>query len=133
MQIYLLFFPLHRSLELTISIPHNQNWQDWGARLTRKTAFHAAVNHYCRELGIHWANSPQPIFITSYNSDKPPTAEELGVEDEGDELAPDPISPGGVTSPVPSAQPTLFFTPPKDDARAGLRRRRKGNAGGANF
>ena len=26
--------------------------QDWGVRLARKTAFHAAVQHYTRQLGI---------------------------------------------------------------------------------
>ena len=126
--------PFTRSLELTIAIPHNQNWQDWGARLNRKTAFHAAVNHYCREIGINWANSPQPIFITSYDSKNPPAADELEVgDDAGDDLSPNPVSPGGIDPAVPSNQPTMFFTPPKDDTRAGLRRRRKGNAGRANF
>lgn len=123
---------------MTIGIPHNQNWQDWGAALMRRTAFHAAAQHYCRELGISWANSPQPILITSPESKQPPTTEELEVaDDEGQELlSPGPTSEppsGALRSPVPPSQPTLFFVPPKDDRAAGLRKRKKADAGGANF
>ncbi|KAL4082014.1 Mechanosensitive ion channel-domain-containing protein [Scleroderma yunnanense] len=50
-----------RSLEITIGIPHNATWQDWGLRNTRRTAFHAAVHHYCRQLGIVYYESPMPI------------------------------------------------------------------------
>ncbi|KAK2466332.1 hypothetical protein APHAL10511_001974 [Amanita phalloides] len=55
-----------RYLELTIGIGHNGNWQDWGLRLVRKTAFHAAVQHYCRQLGIIGYEAQLPItFGTS--------------------------------------------------------------------
>jgi len=37
------------------------NWQDWGLRLARKTAFHAAVQYFCRHLGIVASESPIPI------------------------------------------------------------------------
>ncbi|KII95947.1 hypothetical protein PLICRDRAFT_34903 [Plicaturopsis crispa FD-325 SS-3] len=50
-----------RYLELTIGIGHNGTWQDWGLRCQRKTSFYAAVNHYCRQLGIVAYTSPQPI------------------------------------------------------------------------
>ena len=74
-----------RHLELTIGIGHNgydpfsstshnttgtyvktrvySNWQDWGLRLARKTAFHAAVQYFCRHLGIAAAESPIPIVF----------------------------------------------------------------------
>ncbi|KAG8218341.1 Mechanosensitive ion channel-domain-containing protein [Butyriboletus roseoflavus] len=53
-----------RHLEITISIPHNSTWQDWGMRNARKTAFHAAVQYYCRQLGITAYNSPMPLVYS---------------------------------------------------------------------
>ncbi|KAL4259158.1 EF-hand domain-containing protein [Pleurotus pulmonarius] len=50
-----------RFLEVTIGIGHNGTWQDWGLRNARKTAFHAAVNYYCKQLGIVCHASPLPI------------------------------------------------------------------------
>lgn len=50
-----------RYLEITIAIPHNSTWQDWGLRTTCRTAFHAAVQYYCRQLGIVCFESPMPI------------------------------------------------------------------------
>ncbi len=70
-----------RFLEVTIGIGHNgyvrsvpakyvstyevmdyaRTWQDWGLRNARKTAFHAAVNYYCKQLGIVCHASPLPI------------------------------------------------------------------------
>jgi len=50
-----------RYLELTIGIGHNGNWQDWGLRCSRKTAFHAAVQYYCRQLGIECHEAPLPV------------------------------------------------------------------------
>lgn len=50
-----------RHLEFTMGIGHNGNWQDWGLRLARKTAFHAAAQYFCRQLGIIAAESPIPI------------------------------------------------------------------------
>ncbi|KAF8450863.1 Mechanosensitive ion channel-domain-containing protein [Boletus edulis BED1] len=50
-----------RHLELTIAIPHNSTWQDWGLRNARRTAFHAAVQYYCRQLGITARESPMPL------------------------------------------------------------------------
>ena len=37
------------------------NWQDWGLRLARKTAFAAAAQYFCRQLGITAAEAPIPI------------------------------------------------------------------------
>lgn len=41
------------------------NWQDWGLRLARKTAFHAAAQYFCRQLGIAAAESPMPIVYAN--------------------------------------------------------------------
>ena len=40
---------------------YSSNWQDWGLRNSRKTAFHAAVHYYCRQLGIVGCEAPIPI------------------------------------------------------------------------
>jgi hypothetical protein len=50
-----------RNLECTIGIGHNGNWQDWGLRMARRTAFHAAVNYYCNQLGIGLAETVVPV------------------------------------------------------------------------
>ena len=70
-----------RHLEFTMGIGHNgyvpplfhacdrtyvdhtfySNWQDWGLRLARKTAFAAAAQYFSRQLGIIAAESPMPI------------------------------------------------------------------------
>ncbi|KDQ12033.1 hypothetical protein BOTBODRAFT_34893 [Botryobasidium botryosum FD-172 SS1] len=52
-----------RYLECTIGIGHNGTWQDWGLRNARKTAFHAAVQFYCKQLGITCTNSPQQVML----------------------------------------------------------------------
>ncbi|KAF8305933.1 hypothetical protein DL93DRAFT_2181438 [Clavulina sp. PMI_390] len=143
-----------RSLEMTIGIAHNSNWQDWGQALTRRTAFHAAVNHYCREIGITFSNSPQPVYFTKPGADQPVSAEEMEWEDEpqsarlgipetsagtglglgrsstraGAALRREASTAGGV---LPRVPPALFFQPPKDDL-AGLRKRKKADGGAAN-
>ncbi|KAI9621915.1 hypothetical protein H4Q26_015350 [Puccinia striiformis f. sp. tritici PST-130] len=55
-------------IEITLAMTHRENWQDWGARFARRTAFHAALNYYTRQLGISYHNSEQPIEI--YNVDE---------------------------------------------------------------
>lgn len=52
-------------MEVTIGMTHRENWQDWGGRWNRRTAFHAALNHYTRELGITFYNSEQPVELTN--------------------------------------------------------------------
>ncbi|ETW84480.1 Mechanosensitive ion channel [Heterobasidion irregulare TC 32-1] len=50
-----------RHLEITIGIGHNGTWQDWGLRQARKTAFHAATQYYCRQLGIVAFEAALPV------------------------------------------------------------------------
>lgn len=40
-------------------------WQDWGLRLARKTAFAAAAQYFCLQLGIIAAESPIPIVYAN--------------------------------------------------------------------
>ena len=35
--------------------------RDWGLHNVRRTAFHAAVNYYSRQLGITLCNAPVPL------------------------------------------------------------------------
>jgi hypothetical protein len=80
-----------RHLEFTMGIGHNgyvplssstrgnwarlrgnrvfySNWQDWGLRLARKTAFSAAAQYFSRQLGIIAAESPIPIVYANRES-----------------------------------------------------------------
>jgi len=125
-----------------MGIGHNGTWQDWGLRLARKyvlhhftrtkhhrsdknnlfrTAFHAAVQFYCRQLDITWSDSPQPILFTDTNLDQPHMDDEIEYEIADDATA-QPTTP---ISPHPSRAPTtkgatapqkamLGFLPPKD-------------------
>jgi hypothetical protein len=90
---------------LTKSLP-DRTWQDWGLRSARKTAFHAAVQHYSRELGIVCYNAPQPVIWGDPNLELPPY--------------PPPTSPTAASPPEEEAEadvvldkpaPTLGFTP----------------------
>lgn len=49
---------------------YGRNWQDWGLRLARKTAFSAAVRYFSRQLGIVAAESPIPIVYANRESEK---------------------------------------------------------------
>ncbi|QRW12748.1 transporter, small conductance mechanosensitive ion channel (MscS) family protein [Ceratobasidium sp. AG-Ba] len=102
-----------RCLELTMGIPHNGTWQDWGLRNARKTAFHAAAQFYCRQLGITCGNSPQPVVIQQSRPELEPRFHSDQTVD-GDLLsAPDE------TAAEPSATPAkagaLGFVPPPEE------------------
>ncbi|PIL36859.1 transporter [Ganoderma sinense ZZ0214-1] len=107
-------------LEITIGIPYNSNWQDWGLHNTRKTAFCAAVNYYCRQLGIVAYNSPIPLAYVH-----PETLEIVPdtAMDEDAEVTDAEVSP----TPDPDRKPAtvLGFTPPREDGIPNGMRRRK--------
>ena len=108
-----------------------RNWQDWGLRNARKTAFHAAVQYYCRQLDIKGYEAPLPIVYANPDTKKyqPPQSN------------PDATSPVEVTSPMSEQQahkeaietevaakamkPTLGFLPPLADRSSQLTRTRK--------
>ncbi|KAI0028303.1 Mechanosensitive ion channel-domain-containing protein, partial [Vararia minispora EC-137] len=66
-------FQLQRYLEVSIGISHNGNWQDWGLRNSRRTAFQAAVQHYCLQLGIKAYKPSIPIRWVDPGADVPPS------------------------------------------------------------
>ncbi|KAF8756592.1 Mechanosensitive ion channel [Rhizoctonia solani] len=105
----------NRCLELTMGIPHNGTWQDWGMRNARKTAFHAAAQFYCRQLGITCNNSPQPVLV---QQSRPELEQRLRSEDREEPTgetggaglaAPDSAAPALRRSPKAGA---LGFVPP---------------------
>lgn len=57
-------------MEIAVGMTHRENWQDWGGRWNRRTAFHAALTYYSRELGITFYNSEQPIEFKNLNEFK---------------------------------------------------------------
>ncbi|KAH9482890.1 Mechanosensitive ion channel protein Msy1 [Psilocybe cubensis] len=131
-----------RYLELTIGIGHNGNWQNWGLRNARKTAFHAAVQYYCKQLGIVGYEAPLPIVyanpqtmkyeppsqnyeeVRSPMADTPLTADELRQEAVEAEVA------------AKAMKPTLGFLPPLEDRSSRLMarksRHKKANLGAGN-
>ena len=108
-----------------------RNWQDWGLRNARKTAFHAAVQYYCRQLDIKGYEAPLPIVYANPDTMKyqPPQSN------------PDVMSPVEAAAPVWEQQaqeeaietevaakamkPTLGFLPPLADRSSYLTRGRK--------
>ncbi|ELU42125.1 mechanosensitive ion channel domain-containing protein [Rhizoctonia solani AG-1 IA] len=141
-----------RCLELTMGIPHNGTWQDWGMRNARKTAFHAAAQFYCRQLGITCNNSPQPVLVQQSrpeleqrlrSEDREEVTDFLGSSENlaspGDEptgetggaglAAPDSAAPGATTA-HPKAGALGFVPPPEEQNR--LRQRKMKSRKGAN-
>ncbi|KAI0347502.1 hypothetical protein BDW22DRAFT_1322705 [Trametopsis cervina] len=115
-----------RHLECTIGIAHNGNWQDWGLRGARKTAFHAAVNYYCRQLGIVAYNSTLPVQYTQV-----PDLAEAQLPDEETyvdtsfEPEEGPVPPAGVQMKREVRIPTrLGFQPPSEQPAPGVRARK---------
>lgn len=114
-----------RAIEITVGMAHRANWQNWGERWEHRTAFHAALLHFSKELGITYVASPQPVQYWQEDLDAEP------IYDDDDLLGDDlrsPLSPadgnggGEVPAPLPPPQPLLGFLPPEGSTM----RRRKG-------
>lgn len=88
-----------RSLEITIGIPHNATWQDWGLKVARKTAFHAAVQYYCRQLGIVYYESPMPIAYADADTQLYSPPPEISAEVDGVSIDATPRNLMGFTPP----------------------------------
>ncbi|KAH8106287.1 Mechanosensitive ion channel-domain-containing protein [Cristinia sonorae] len=118
-----------RHLEITIGIGHNANWQDWGLRQARKTAFHAAVNYFCRQLGIVAYQSPMPITFADQDTlewapGSPTPYDDEYERDESEFPLPQPTMHGAVGQ---TGQKTVWlgFMPPSDKPIPGALRARK--------
>ena len=99
------------------------NWQDWGLRGTRKTAFHAAVQYYCRELGIIGYEAPLPVVYADpdTNTYKPMTSPDK------EDLSPPSsnLTSSGTRQRAQDKMPALGFLPPPVDCSSHLMRARK--------
>lgn len=110
-----------------ISNSHCRNWQDWNLRLARRTAFNAAVNYYCRELGIGTHESTIPIVYADRDT------QDILYGDGEDEYydadyESDVRSQDQREEPKDAYRPTcLGFQPPSDKPMAGVRARKSRN------
>jgi len=114
-----------RSLEFTMGIGHNGNWQDWGLRNARKTAFIAAAQYFCRQLGITYQDSPLPVTLIDSNGQQLSLPGNVVPIEEP--LSPGPMSPGNEEveeTKEDIVRPVLGFYPPKGN-RTMLTRMRK--------
>jgi len=112
-----------RYLELTIGIGHNGNWQDWGLRCARKTAFHAAVQHYSRQLGIIGYEAPLPVVYADPNTNTyKPTSP---AQPDESPLSPNLTSRRTNQDETAQDKAVLGFLPPLADRSSHLMRARK--------
>ncbi|PPQ77268.1 hypothetical protein CVT25_010850 [Psilocybe cyanescens] len=131
-----------RYLELTIGIGHNGNWQNWGLRNARKTAFHAAVQYYCQQLGIVGYEAPLPIVyanpqtMTYQPTSPPPDDVQSPVETSrsADEIRQEAVE---TEIAAKAMKPTLGFLPPLADRSSHVMvarksRHKKANLGAGN-
>lgn len=103
------------------------NWQDWGLRGTRKTAFHAAVQYYCRQLGIISYEAPLPVVYANpdTNTYKPSTSP------DNDDLFSSDLNSNPTSARTKQREmaqdkkPVLGFLPPPVDLSSHLMRARK--------
>lgn len=101
----------------------SRTWQDWGLRMARKTAFHAAVQHYCRQLGVTTHASPIPVVYAD------PVTLEVSVtspplDDDGGVLSPASAIDGpAVAEDTEPVRPALGFVSPESQ-RAEMRARK---------
>ncbi|THV05377.1 hypothetical protein K435DRAFT_816370 [Dendrothele bispora CBS 962.96] len=115
-----------RYLEVTFPVGHNGTWQDWGLRCQRKTAFHAAVQYYCRQLGIIGYEAPLPVVwgntdTQTYDPPQSPGA----YDDEGADVEDVANAEGQVAEDSQKRTTALWFTPPEGMQRNALLRARK--------
>ena len=105
-----------------INISPHSTWQDWGLRCARKTAFHTAVQYYCRELGIEAYEAPRPVEYADSDTQKYMPSSPVTESYDG------PLSPGAESmqefetspgqdenlTPRQSMGNVLGFKPPRD-------------------
>ncbi len=112
------------TLRCSCGSPHLR--RDWGLHNTRKTAFHAAVNYYCRQLGIVAYNTPIPLAYVHPETLEivaGPDTVTAGDDDAEPADADVPPSPGPDTDRKPVT--VLGFTPPREDGiPSGMRPRK---------
>ncbi|KAF7978317.1 hypothetical protein HWV62_929 [Athelia sp. TMB] len=126
-----------RHLTITMAFGHNGTWQDWGLRNARKTAFHAAVQYYCRELGIDAHEAPVPwAFVDHDTHEIPSTPSSAGFDIQSPsnesvaDLGLDPEAQAQANADADAdrkaaMRSVLGFTPPEDRTGSQITRARK--------
>lgn len=67
------------AIHLTIGMEHKPNWQDWGGRWARRTAFMRHLKTVLEELDVRYTMPVQPLLMPSppfpsgYNGPRSPT------------------------------------------------------------
>ncbi|KAH7888056.1 Mechanosensitive ion channel-domain-containing protein [Phlebopus sp. FC_14] len=107
-----------RHLEITIIIPHNATWQDWGLYNMRRTVFHAAVQYYCRQLGIVAYESPLPIVYAD------PDTQQYTLPAEFDVVGDSSSSQKEISEAEATPKSFLGFTPPSQQDSQAMRVRK---------
>ncbi|OCB90848.1 hypothetical protein A7U60_g1871 [Sanghuangporus baumii] len=111
-----------RFMEISIGIPHNGTWQDWGLRIARKTAFYAAATYYCRQLDIKYYLSPMPLTWAGYHDTAPPPPSPTSSSQQLEEA-------GVPKEDTKDLKPMLGFLPPPEKRDTQLLRARKSRGG----
>jgi len=66
------------AIHLTIAVEHRPNWQDWGGRWGRRTAFMRHLKTILEELDLKYTMPVQPVLMPSA---RPPSSfRDIGVE-----------------------------------------------------
>ncbi|KAF5388099.1 hypothetical protein D9615_000037 [Tricholomella constricta] len=104
---------------------YDQNLADWDLRWKRKTAFHAAVRHYCHQLDITCFESTIPIVYADpstkqYTPPEPSSPNNAAIVEE----TRSPLNVGEDPN-VKAMKPILGFQPPLSTRVAHLTRARK--------
>ncbi|KAJ7579082.1 Mechanosensitive ion channel-domain-containing protein [Mycena floridula] len=110
-------------LEVTIGIPHNGNWQDWGIRCARKTAFHAAVQYYSRQLGIEGYEAPLPVVYLDSDTHMPLSPLPAGETGQAVDSNTD-LNIKNLEKEAEQMKPSLGFLPPLAARSAHIRARK---------
>ncbi|EIW82487.1 hypothetical protein CONPUDRAFT_54256 [Coniophora puteana RWD-64-598 SS2] len=117
-----------RHYTLSMTIPHNSNWQDWGLKNAAHTAFQVAVQYYCNKLGITAYESPMPIVFADPQTGRyQPRDWGRPEADKGSDAASTTSvqeQPREDSERPPVPKTILGFTPP-DDSTVHLTRARK--------
>ncbi|KZP13069.1 hypothetical protein FIBSPDRAFT_869683 [Athelia psychrophila] len=123
-----------RHLTITMAFGHNGTWQDWGLRNARKTAFHAAVQYYCRELDIDAREAPVPWAFVDPDTHEVPDSPGYDAQSPSGEYIPDlgldaaqqaQAEADAAADRKAAMRNVLGFTPPEDRTGTQITRARK--------
>lgn len=83
-----------RSVEVSLTMTHRHNWQDYGSRWTRRTAFIAALLFYCKKHKILYSQADLPIVYSPEELTSQCAPPAYHVEDHSRQAAQTPLPRG---------------------------------------